>query len=125
LPVSYRSVVIAVGLFSMAIANQGLEQLIAVSVPVLSAIYPIAIALVALSLASRLWCRPPRVFVPTLLVAAIFGIMDGLTAAGFTSLVPEVLANLPGARLGLGWLVPVLLALVVSAAYDRLGGRDV
>src|SRR5690606_25668227 len=88
LPMSYRSVVIAVSLFSMVVANQGLEQLIAVSVPVLSAIYPVAITLVALSLASGFWRKPSRVFISTLIVAALFGIMDGLTAAGFAHLVP-------------------------------------
>jgi LIVCS family branched-chain amino acid:cation transporter len=123
LPMSYRSVVIAISLLSMVIANQGLEQLIAVSVPVLSAIYPVAITLVALSLASRLWRRPSRVFIPTLIVATVFGIMDGLTAAGFGHLVPEAIVHIPGADLGLGWLMPVLLALAASAAYDRLSGR--
>lgn len=123
LPVSYRSVVITVSVLSMVIANQGLEQLIAVSVPVLSAIYPVAIALVALSLASGLWRQPSRVFIPTLMVAAVFGVMDGLSAAGFSQWVPGVIAEMPGANLGLGWLMPVLVALVVSAVYDRLALR--
>lgn len=122
-PLSYRSVVVAISLFSMAVANQGLEQLIAVSVPVLSAIYPVAIALVGLSLASGLWRKPSRVFIPTLAVAAVFGIMDGVAAAGFSHLVPEVVAKMPGASLGLGWLAPVLMALVASAAFDRMASR--
>lgn len=122
-PLSYRSVVIIISLFSMAVANQGLEQLIAVSVPVLSAIYPVAIALVGLSLASGLWRKPSRVFIPTLAVAALFGIMDGVAAAGFSHLVPEAVAKMPGASLGLGWLVPVLVALGASAAYDRVASR--
>lgn len=123
LSVSYRSVVITVSVLSMVVANQGLEQLILVSVPVLSAIYPVAIALVALSLASALWRQPSRVFIPTLIVATLFGIMDGLSAAGFSHWVPGVIANLPGANLGLGWLMPVLLALAISAACDRLARR--
>jgi len=123
LPTSYRSVVILVSLFSMAVANQGLEQLIAISVPVLSAIYPVAIALVVLSLACGFWRKPSRVFIPTLTVAALFGIMDGLAAAGFARLVPGAVANLPGANLGLGWLLPVLVVLAASAAYDRVRGR--
>lgn len=123
LPMSYRSVVIVISLFSMAVANQGLEQLIAISVPVLSAIYPVAIALVVLSLASVFWRKPSRVFIPTLIVAALFGIMDGLTAAGFAHLVPGAVADMPGASLGLGWLLPVLLALGASAAYDRMASR--
>lgn len=120
LPLSYRSVVIAVSLLSAAVASQGLEQLIVVAVPVLAAVYPVAIALVALSLASAWWRRPRRVFVPTLAVAAVFGIMDGMTAAGFSHLVPDAAAGLPAADLGLGWMVPVLVTLAASAAYDRL-----
>ena len=116
---TYRMVVIVVGLFSMAVANQGLEQLIAISVPVLSAIYPVAIALVALSLASALWKNSSRVFVPTLSVAALFGVMDGLTAAGFDFLVPSMLSDMPGANLGLGWLLPVLVTVLLSAINDR------
>jgi LIVCS family branched-chain amino acid:cation transporter len=123
LRMSYRSVVVVISLFSMVAANQGLEQLIAVSVPVLSSIYPVAIALVALSLASALWRKPSRVFVPTLIVAAVFGVMDGLAAAGFPHLVPEAVARMPGADLGLGWLVPVLATLVASAACDRMASR--
>ncbi len=119
-PLSYRSVVVVVSLFSMVIAYQGLAQLIAVSVPVLFAIYPVAIALVGLSLAFTWWRRPSRVFIPTLAVAAVFGIFDGLSAAGLRDWVPEVVLYLPGAKLGLAWLLPVLLVLVASAAYDRL-----
>ena len=50
LPVSYRSVVIVFALFSLLVANQGLTQLISVSVPVLVGLYPLAIVLVPLSL---------------------------------------------------------------------------
>lgn len=120
LSISYRRVVIIVSVASMIVANQGLEQLIAVSVPVLLGIYPIAIALVALSLASAMWRQPSRVFIPTLAVATVFGIMDGLSAAGFGHLVPRVVGILPGTSLGFGWLVPVLLTLIVAATLDRL-----
>lgn len=81
-PLSYRAVVVLFSLVSMLVANIGLEQLIEVSVPVLLAIYPVAIVLVILSLASSCWRNATRVFVPTLAIAAVFGIMDGLTAAG-------------------------------------------
>lgn len=119
LHVPYRSVVVAVSVFSMVVANQGLEQLIAVSVPVLLAIYPVAIVLVALSLASSIWRQPSRIFIPTLAVAAIFGIMDGMTAAGLDKLIPQAVDSLPGSSLGFGWLVPVLLTLLICATYDR------
>ncbi|NGM88930.1 branched-chain amino acid transport system II carrier protein [Parapusillimonas sp. SGNA-6] len=123
LPVSYRSVVIVFSLFSMAVSNQGLTQLIAVAVPVLVGIYPVAIALVALGLLAGRWKSPSRVFIPTMLVAAVLGILDGLNAAGMSSLVPEWTRALPGATFGLGWLVPVAATMAAAAIVDRLVSR--
>ena len=119
LPVSYRTVVIVMGLFSMAVANQGLAQLIAFSVPVLVGLYPIAITLMLLGLAWRLWRSPPRVFVPAMAVAAVFGVIDGMIAAGFDAWIPAWLSVLPGSSMGLGWVVPVLVVAVIAAVADR------
>src|SRR5690606_29059697 len=91
LPVSYRTVVIVMGLFSMGGANQGLAQRIAFSVPVLVGLYPIAITLMLLGLAWRLWRSPRRVFVPAMAVATVFGVIDGMIAAGFDGWIPEQL----------------------------------
>ena len=122
LPLSYRTVVIALGVFSLLVANQGLTQLISVSVPVLVGLYPLAIVLVALSLADRLWCQPSRVFVPVMAVTLVFGLFDGLNAAGLKSWVPAACSHLPLAAEGLGWLLPVALTLLLAAAFDRLRG---
>ncbi|WP_439888696.1 branched-chain amino acid transport system II carrier protein [Pseudomonas sp. MBLB4123] len=123
LPVSYRTVVVAFGLFSLVVANQGLTQLISVSVPVLVGLYPLAIVLVALSLLDGLWLSPRRIFVPVMLVALIFGLVDALGAAGFKQWVPALFAELPLAEHGLGWLVPVLGTLLAVAIVDRLLGE--
>src|SRR5690606_16372443 len=80
------------------------------------------IALVGLSLMSGLWRSPRRVFVPTMAVTLVFGLFDAFNAAGFTGLVPGVLANLSLAAQGLGWLLPVLVTLVAAALVDRLRG---
>lgn len=122
LPVSYRSVVLTFGVFSLLVSNQGLTQLISVSVPVLVGLYPLAIVLVALSLLSGLWYSARRVFVPTMTVTLIFGLADALNAAGFKGLVPSAFAQLPLAAEGLGWLLPVALSLLVAAVCDRLRG---
>ncbi|MEO4046631.1 branched-chain amino acid transport system II carrier protein [Pseudomonas sp. CAU 1711] len=123
LPVSYRGVVLVFGLFSLLVANQGLTQLISVSVPVLVGLYPLAIVLVALSLLSGLWCSAQRVFVPTMAVTLVFGLADALNAAGLKGLVPSAFAQLPLAAEGLGWLLPVALTLLVAAVFDRLRGE--
>lgn len=123
LSVSYRTVVLVFGGFSLLVANQGLTQLISLSVPVLVGLYPLAIVLIVLSLADRLWVNPRRVFIPSMAVALLFGVADGLAAAGFKSLVPALFAQMPLAHQSLGWLVPVLVVLVVSALVDRLLGK--
>ncbi len=123
LPVSYRTVVIVFALFSLLVANQGLTQLISVSVPVLVGLYPLAIVLVALSLLDRFWVSPSRVFMPVMAVTLIFGVVDGLAAAGFSDWVPTLFTQLPLADQSMGWLVPVLVMLVLAVATDRLLGR--
>lgn len=122
LPVSYRNVVLAVGLFSMVATNQGLTQLIKVAVPALYGIYPLAMALVTLSLLSSCWRRPSRVFKPVMLVALVFGLFAGMAALGWP--VPATLQQLPGASVGLGWLLPVSLSLLLAALFDRWLGKD-
>lgn len=122
LPVSYRVVVIVFTLFSLLVSNQGLTQLISVSVPVLVGLYPLAIMLVALSLLDRCWVSPRRVFVPVMAVTLVFGVADGLLAAGFTNIVPDLFTALPLAEQSMGWLVPVLVTLAIAFVIDRLSG---
>ncbi|MEG0675324.1 MAG: branched-chain amino acid transport system II carrier protein [Comamonas sp.] len=117
---SYRSMVIAIGLFSLVVSNQGLEQLIAVAVPVLVAIYPVAIALVALSLMHSLWKHPSRVYAPVMTMALALGISDSAKSLLGADAMPSWLADLPGAAMGLGWTTPVLAVLVVAAIADRI-----
>ncbi len=118
--VSYRAMVVVLSLFSMAVSNQGLEQLIVVAVPVLEAIYPMAIALVALSLLAPHWKSSPRVFIPVMLVALVFGLLNAAQSIHLDRWTPAWLAQLPGAAMGLGWLLPVTATLLVSALLDRL-----
>ena len=120
LGVKYRTVVIVMSVFSTAVANQGLEQLITVAVPVLVAIYPVAMALIALGLMSKLFRHKARVFIPVMGVALVFGIVDAIKAAGFGSLIPAALDSLPGSALGLGWLLPVAATLALSTLLDRM-----
>ncbi|MNV76482.1 Branched-chain amino acid transport system 2 carrier protein [compost metagenome] len=112
--------VIALSLISLLISNQGLEQLISVAVPVLVAIYPMAIALVCLSLLSDVWKSAPRVFVPVMLVALVFGLINAVQAIGLDGWTPEWLEQLPGSAMGLGWLLPVAATLLACGLLDRL-----
>jgi len=122
LPVGYRTVVVVFTLFSLVVANQGLTQLISVSVPVLVGLYPLAIMLVSLSLLDRFWLVQSRIFIPVMTVTLVFGVADGLSAAGFSDWVPELFTTLPLAAQSMGWLVPVLVTLVAAIVVDRVLG---
>ena len=53
-------------------------------------------------------------------VTLLFGVVDGLSAAGFAALIPAFFSQLPGASLGMGWVLPVLVTLVLAVVGDRL-----
>ncbi|MDR6358063.1 LIVCS family branched-chain amino acid:cation transporter [Pseudomonas psychrotolerans] len=121
LPFSYRSLVVLLAAFSLLVSNLGLTQLIQVSVPILTAIYPPCIALVVLSFFSSRWAAPGRIIGPVLLVALAFGILDGLQAAHLA--VPYLNAAvqwLPLADSGLGWLLPAVVVGVVALVLESL-----
>ncbi|WP_288450583.1 branched-chain amino acid transport system II carrier protein [uncultured Pseudomonas sp.] len=126
LPFSYRSLVVLLAAFSLLVSNLGLTQLIQISVPILTAIYPPCIALVVLSFFTARWAAPGRILGPVLLVALAFGILDGLQAAHLT--VPYLSGAvqwLPLADSGLGWLLPAVVVGLAALVLESLrrGGR--
>ena len=95
------------GVICAVVANVGLSQLISLSIPVLVAIYPVAVALVLVTFLKGYFGRPRLVFRSVLLVAFLFGCLDGLGAAGMKM---DAFAFLPLFDKGLAWLLPTLLA---------------
>lgn len=122
-PLSYRSLVIILAAFSLLVSNLGLTKLIQISVPVLTAIYPPCIVLIALSFCWGLWHAAARVVGPVMLVAMLFGIVDGLKTAGLDGWLPGWLTSLPLAEQGLAWLLPSALMLALASGYDWLRGK--
>ncbi|WP_286790813.1 MULTISPECIES: branched-chain amino acid transport system II carrier protein [unclassified Pseudomonas] len=120
----YKVLVVALALFSLLVSNLGLTHLIQISVPVLTAIYPPCIVLVVLSFCSRLWHSPSRVVAPVMLVAFLFGVIDGIKAAGFdASWITWLEAKLPLVDQGLAWLIPSVVVGVLATLWDRRQGQ--
>ncbi len=103
---TYRKWVLLMGCVSILVANVGLSQLISLSIPVLVAIYPVAIALVLVTFVQGYFGRPRLAFRAVLLVAFLFGCLDGLGAAGMKM---DAFAFQPLFDKGLAWLLPTLL----------------
>jgi LIVCS family branched-chain amino acid:cation transporter len=125
LPLSYRTLVLLLALFSLLVSNLGLTKLIAFSIPVLTAIYPPCIVLVALSFCGGLWHSQSRILGPVMLVSLLFGLIDAIKGAGFSQWLPSYLLDLPLSEQGLAWLVPSVATLAVAVLIDRMMGARV
>lgn len=117
---SYKKWVLILVGFAFIISNLGLTKLIAVSVPVLSAIYPPAIVVILLGFCWKFFNKPSHVIAPVTAVAFIFGIVDGLKVAGLDAFLPNVFQSLPLTAQNLAWLIPSIIVLIVSFAIDKL-----
>jgi LIVCS family branched-chain amino acid:cation transporter len=123
LPLSYKTLVVILVLFSLMISNLGLTKLIQFSIPVLTAIYPPCIVLVALSFCKQFWRSEARIMGPVMLVSFVFGVIDALKGAGMAHWMPESMSHLPLSEQGLAWLVPTVIMLGAAALLDRLLGK--
>ena len=111
---SYRTLVSGMSALCALVANIGLSELIALSIPVLVAIYPIAVVLVLMTFLKERFSHPRLAFQIVMLVALLFGALDGLKVVGVNL---EMFNFLPLFELGLAWLLPTLVAIVACLCW--------
>ncbi|WP_019240240.1 MULTISPECIES: branched-chain amino acid transport system II carrier protein [Bacillus] len=113
--VSYKTFAIVLSVFSAIVSNVGLSQLIAISVPVLTAIYPLAICLIFLTFLHRFFKGQPLVYILSLSFTFIVSLFDGLNAAGLgIQAINDLFSLLPLYSVGLGWLVPAIVGAIIG-----------
>lgn len=111
---SYRPVLIGIILFSYVMSNLGTTAILNIAGPILNVIFPVFIMLVVLSF------LPKRINQET--YSAPYGalcafIVTVLTEIGsYIQPLKLLMARLPLASVGLGWLVPSLIAAAVGAS---------
>lgn len=97
-------------------------MIIKVSIPVLSALYPISIVLVALSLLHRVFSSKfPRMYFWTVLCVGVVSICECvnslvMTFGGMLPWLNAALKTLPFASAQLSWLLPAALGLIIGIA---------
>ena len=122
--ISYIVYVLFFAGFSAVIANVGLTQLIAISLPVLLAIYPIAIVLVILSFFDRMFYRKPYVYILALGATAIVSIFDALRSTGIMfEPIDALLSHLLFFEQGIGWIIPAFVGTLIGVIITRLSHR--
>lgn len=119
---SYKQYVYVFTLAGALVANVGLTQIIALAIPVLMFICPLAVALIVLGLLSPLFKHRQSVYVSTTLFTLSVCYADCLNAMPdfikelnpIAKLLNFYSQNIPLFDLGLGWVIPMLMGLSLS-----------
>ena len=127
----YRAWAIIFSAVSFLFANLGLSAIIEYSVPVLMFLYPLAIVLILLALLGRLFRHSRAVYGWTLgltLPAALYDLLVALpesvrSLCHLNTPLEAVGRVLPLSSVGLGWVCPAALGLMVGLAVYLLGRR--
>ena len=111
--VQYQRFVVAICVFSFAVSNVGLTNIISFS---------IIIALVLLGVTSKLFHGDKRVYRCCLFFTTIFALLDGLKAAGIKlSALETILGNtIPLYADGFGWIVPSVCGALLGLLWKLL-----
>lgn len=119
--VSYHTWLALSCLASFLAANFGLDQIIAWSTPMLMFLYPLSMVLILLSCFSPLFKKDGVVYFWVILFTVVPALGDMVVAfpgvvsqSSFGLAVAAVRNTLPMASMGLSWLVPALVGLVIG-----------
>ncbi len=116
----YNHVIIAVCVFSFFISNIGLTQLISITLPILLMVYPILMALVAVSFLDKWLQSRQAIYIGILVGTALISIPNGLEALAANyglslGILSQWLQLVPLYDLSLGWIVPAILGGLIGA----------
>lgn len=118
--ISYKTFVKILSVSSMIFANVGLTQILKFSVPVLTAIYPMAIVLMILALLDKLFKGNSYVYLFTMICTSFVSILEALGQFG---LKVNILSSLPFYSKGLGWIIPAAVGAIVGFIYGNLSNK--
>lgn len=117
--VSYRAFAAFFSAASMVVSNIGLAGIIRLSTPVLNAIYPAAIVLIALSFVPQL--SSFRLVYPlTVGLTCVQSVTEALAHSG--AVIPfwtNAVTALPLTAAGFGWVLPALVGLLLGLVLSR------
>lgn len=123
--ISYRAWVCTITFFSFLVCNLGLSMILSISIPVLNAIYPVAIVLILLGLSHDLWKKNRFVYPMTVGGTAVVSILYALEEAGVPlGALGSMLQKLPLYKLGFGWTGVAAAMLLVSLVLPLLLPRQ-
>lgn len=120
--IPYRVWALGFAVFSCVVSNFGLDAILTFSVPLLNAMYPMAIVLVVMGMLHKVCDGMPVVWPCAVGLTAVVSIVTSLRDAFFTGawLPFDVL---PFADLGMNWVVPALLGALIGVVVSFAGKK--
>ena len=112
---SYRTWVLGIAGFSFLVCNQGLNTILSISVPVLNAIYPVAIVLIVMGLTAHWFENNPYAFPVTVGATAVIAVFHAVEGLGVNmGVLSQAAGYLPLYSYGMGWICVAVVAFALS-----------
>ena len=113
--ISYRTWVCLIIGFSFLVCNLGLTTILSISIPVLNAIYPVAIVLIILGMIKN----NPFVYPIVISGTAVMSIINALDLTGISiPWITSLCQQLPFYQMGFGWIsIAVVMYLISQITY--------
>ena len=119
--ISYRAWVLIITGFSFLVCNQGLSAILSVSIPILNAIYPVAIVLILLGLSHGLWTRNRFAYPLTVAGTGVVSVIYALDTAGIPlGALTTLCKRLPLYDMGYCWVSVAAAMLLLSVLLTAL-----
>nr|WFO03467.1 branched-chain amino acid transport system II carrier protein [Staphylococcus aureus] len=130
---NYLAIATVVSFISFLFANVGLTKIIMYSVPVLMFLYPLAIALIVLTLFSSKFHHSKLIYQCTIFFTMIAALVDGLKASPefiSSTSFSQTLINfsqkyLPLSDIGMGWVVLSLIGFIIGFIIYKIKHRKI
>lgn len=111
---TYKTLVIAITVFSAIVSNFGVDKIVSLAVPLLVTVYPVAIVLVIMNIFSNFITRRGA-YIGAVYGALFVSLCDALSVIGVDiSAINAFLSKLPFADSGLGWITPAILGSIIG-----------
>ncbi len=121
---NYRGWAMVFTLFSFIVSNVGLTAIITYAIPVLMLLYPLTITLVILALFEKAFGKSKYVYMWVTIGALIPAVFDFFKTLGIESVNTLGGKIFPFFDLGLGWVVPSVIGLVIGLIMTKVKGTE-